>query len=150
MPPLCMEAINQERELAQDQSGAIARAKPAMLTNKLRAGMSAFVVDVVFLYRLLRHPETRWYVRGLLFIPVVYLCSPIQLIPNFIPVLGQMDDVFVIWIAKKVARNLVDEKALRECHVAAAATRLPFSKQTPCRERTDKFEALPFHEQNHP
>jgi uncharacterized membrane protein YkvA (DUF1232 family) len=88
----------------------------------------------VFLYRLLRHPKTRWYARGLLFLPVIYLCSPIQLIPNFIPVLGQMDDVFVIWVTKKVARNLMDENVWRECHSAAAATMLPFSKQMTVRK----------------
>jgi uncharacterized membrane protein YkvA (DUF1232 family) len=121
-----MDAITGEQTLAKDQNGAIASAKSDALTDKLRTGMVAFVVDVIFLYRLLRHPETRWYTRGLLFFPVIYLCSPIQLIPNFIPVLGQIDDVFVIWITKKVARNLVDEEAWRECHSAAAATRLPF------------------------
>jgi uncharacterized membrane protein YkvA (DUF1232 family) len=52
------------------------------------------------------------------------------LIPNFIPVLGQLDDVFVIWISKKAARRLVEEKDWRECYTAAAATGFPFSKQT--------------------
>jgi uncharacterized membrane protein YkvA (DUF1232 family) len=72
---------------------------------------------------------TPWYVKGLLTLPVMYLCSPIQLIPNFIPVLGQMDDVFVIWITKKSARKLVDEQTLQECHDAAAATDFSFTKR---------------------
>ncbi len=100
-----------------------------MLTGKLRRSMAAFVVDVVFLYRLLRHPKTRWYARGLLFLPVIYLCSPIQLIPNFIPVLGQMDDVFVIWVTKKIVQGLVDEKSWQECRSGAVASRLTSSPQ---------------------
>jgi uncharacterized membrane protein YkvA (DUF1232 family) len=133
-----MEAIPGEQALAQDQNGAITSAKSDALTEKLRTGMAALVVDAIFLYRLLRHPDTRWYARGLLFLPVIYLCSPIQLIPNLIPVLGQMDDVFVIWITKKVARYLVDEKAWQECHSEAVASRLPFLKQIiKCREKTN-------------
>jgi uncharacterized membrane protein YkvA (DUF1232 family) len=136
MPSLCLETITQERALAQDHNGAMSNVKSDLLTDRLRVGMVAFALDVVFLYRLFRHPKTRWYVRGLLFLPVIYLCSPIQLIPNFIPVLGQVDDVFVIWVTKKVARNLMDEKVWRECHSAAAATMLSFTKQkTVCKDK---------------
>src|SRR5271170_5051623 len=119
----------QEQTLALDQGRAMPLAKPDTLTDKLRVSKVAFVQDIVFLYRLLRHPKTPWYVRGLLVLPVMYICSPIQLIPSFIPVLGQMDDVFVIWIAKKSARKLVNEQTLQECHDAAAATNFSFTKQ---------------------
>jgi uncharacterized membrane protein YkvA (DUF1232 family) len=129
MPLSCLDSIAQESASAPNQNGAIPRARPDVPRNRLRASMAALALDVVFLYRLLRHPNTRWYTRGLLFLPVMYLCSPVQLIPNFIPVLGQMDDLLVIWIAKKAARKLVDEKDWRDCHSAALATRLPFSMQ---------------------
>ena len=127
MPPLCIEAIPRDEACAQDQNGAIASVKPDALTSTLRTAMAAILVDAVFLYRLLRHPETRWYARGLLLLPMMYLCSPIQLMPNFIPVLGQIDDLLVIWITKKIVRELVTEKAWQECHLAAAAT--SFMKQ---------------------
>ena len=126
---VCLETKTQEQTLALDQRSAMLPVKPGAIKDKLRAGMAAFVHDIVFLYRLLRHPMTPWYVRGLLALPVMYLCSPIQLIPNFIPVLGQMDDVFVIWITKKSARKLVDEKTLQECHDMATATDFPFLKK---------------------
>jgi uncharacterized membrane protein YkvA (DUF1232 family) len=93
-------------------------------TNKVLASVEAFVHDIVFLYRMLRHPKTPWYARGLLFLPVMYLCSPIQLMPSFIPVLGQIDDVCVIWMAKKFARKLIDVKTRQECHNVAAAIKL--------------------------
>jgi uncharacterized membrane protein YkvA (DUF1232 family) len=109
MPP-CIEAVPQELALSLEQNDATPRSKPAVPTGKLRTGLTVLVVDVIFLYRLLEYSKTRWYARGLLSLPVIYLCSPIQLIPNFIPVLGQMDDVFVIWITKKVARILIDDK----------------------------------------
>ena len=129
MPLLCTDAITQERASPVDPNGAISRVGPPVRTDKLRTSLAHFAVDVVFLYRLLRHPNTRWYARGLLSLPVIYICSPIQFIPNFIPVIGQMDDLFAIWMTKKIARNLVDEKTWQECHCAAVATRLPFQSK---------------------
>jgi uncharacterized membrane protein YkvA (DUF1232 family) len=111
-----------------DQNGAVLRVKPDPLTGKLGTSLIGIVHNVAFLYRLLRHPDTPWYAKGLLFLPFIYLCSPIQLIPNFIPVIGQMDDLFVIWIAKTFARKLVDKKTWQECDDAAAATSLTFSR----------------------
>ena len=107
-----------------DQNNAMPRSKLEVGTNIVLASMEAFVHDIVFLYRLLRHPKTPWYARGLLFLPVMYLCSPVQLMPSFIPVLGQIDDVCVIWMAKKFARKLIDVKTRQECHNAAAAIKL--------------------------
>jgi len=131
MPLLCTDAITQKRAPALDPNGSITRVSPPAQRNRLRANLACLAVDVVFLYRLLRHPKTRWYAKGLLSLPVIYICSPIQLIPNFIPIAGQMDDLFVIWMTKKIALNLVDEKTWQECHGAAVATMLPFqSKRT--------------------
>jgi len=122
MPSAHMEATTPEEPRTRRRNLVVTRFAPVALAERLRKGTAAFVIDVIFLYRLLRHSETGWLARGLLFFPVIYLCSPIQLIPNFIPVLGQMDDVFVIWITKKIARNLVDEKTWQECLGAAAST----------------------------
>ena len=113
-----------EQEMTREQNNPMPRSKLGGGTNRVLSSMVAFLQDIVFLYQLLRHPKTPWYARGLLCLPVMYLCSPIQLMPNFIPVLGQMDDVCVIWMAKKFARKLVDVNTRQECHDAAAAIRL--------------------------
>jgi uncharacterized membrane protein YkvA (DUF1232 family) len=155
MPPLCTEppkqAVNslqelgpktaalaspenssiqtQEQMFAVDVSSGTQDVKQEGLTDWLRRNMVALVRDVVFLYRLLRHADTPWYARCLLFFPVMYLCSPVQLMPNFIPVVGQMDDVFVIWITKRFVVKLIDQKTCQECQELAAAAELPFSQQ---------------------
>jgi uncharacterized membrane protein YkvA (DUF1232 family) len=107
-----------------EEHNAIPSSKLAVLKKKVLASAVAFVLDIAFLYKLLRHPDTPWYCKGMLFLPVMYLCSPIQLIPSFIPVVGQLDDVFVIWIAKKSAVKFLDAKIQRECHDAAALIKL--------------------------
>lgn len=50
-----------------------------------------------------------------MFLPIAYICSPIQLLPNFIPVIGQLDDLFMIWVANRIVQRLVSEKIRREC-----------------------------------
>lgn len=47
-------------------------------------------------WRLFRDPETPGLAKGVMPVVLVYLASPIDLIPDFIPVLGQLDDLLVI------------------------------------------------------
>jgi uncharacterized membrane protein YkvA (DUF1232 family) len=91
------------------------------LSTRSAQTLRAVVLDIRCLYFVFRNPGTPWYARALLFLPLAYLCSPVQLIPNFIPVLGQMDDLFVIWLTNKLVRRLVDISLLNECRERAAA-----------------------------
>lgn len=47
-------------------------------------------------WRLFRDPKTPGVVKGVMPVVLVYLASPIDLIPDFIPVLGQLDDLLVL------------------------------------------------------
>jgi uncharacterized membrane protein YkvA (DUF1232 family) len=115
-----------EQILAVNLGGGMPDVNPEGLIDRLQRNLVVLIRDIIFLYRLLRHPETPWYARGLLFFPVMYLCSPIQAIPNFIPVIGQLDDVFLIWITKRFVPMLIDEKTRQECQDAADAADFSF------------------------
>jgi uncharacterized membrane protein YkvA (DUF1232 family) len=52
--------------------------------------------DVVALWYALRHPDTPWYAKAMALLLVVYVISPIDLIPDFIPVLGYLDDIILV------------------------------------------------------
>jgi uncharacterized membrane protein YkvA (DUF1232 family) len=93
---------------------------PRLFWSKCGQMITAVFRDVKCLYLALRHPDTPWYAKMVLFLPVAYVCSPIQLIPSFIPVIGQLDDLFVLWIANKLLERLVSKDTLRECREAAA------------------------------
>ncbi len=86
-----------------------------VIWSKCREAIASAVRDVKCLCRILKHPETPWRARIILFLPIAYICSPIQLLPNFIPVIGQLDDLFMIWVANRIVQRLVSEKIRREC-----------------------------------
>jgi uncharacterized membrane protein YkvA (DUF1232 family) len=111
-------------ETAQTPPGALRR-----LGARSAQAMKALWIEIRCLYFVFRNPQTPWYVRTLLFLPLAYLCSPVQLIPNFIPVLGQLDDVFVIWLSNKLVRRLVDDQVLQQARerATAATFRVGFS-----------------------
>ena len=65
--------------------------------------------------RALGRPDVPWYARLTCGLAMLYVVSPIQLIPNFIPVLGQMDDVLVLGLAMGVLRRSAPPAAFEEC-----------------------------------
>lgn len=71
--------------------------------------------ELVTLYRLLKHPQTPWHVRVVAAAAVGYVASPVQLIPSFIPVIGQLDDVCVVFAGSRLMRALVQPSLLAEC-----------------------------------
>ena len=71
--------------------------------------------ELAILYRLLKHPETPWTIRAIATVAVGYVVSPVQLIPSFIPVIGQLDDVCVLFVASRAIRMLVDPALLAQC-----------------------------------
>jgi len=73
------------------------------------------VPDCVVLFkRLLRDPRVPRRAKVLLVLAVPYLASPIDLIPDFVPVIGQLDDallvaVLVAFVVRAAGRDVVTE-----------------------------------------
>lgn len=76
--------------------------------------------DTMALYLATRDPRTPWYAKALAGFVVAYALSPIDLIPDFIPVLGYVDDLLLlplgIWAALKLipAPVMEDNRARAE------------------------------------
>lgn len=74
------------------------------------------------IYIAARDPRTPWYVKALIFFVVAHTFSPIDLIPDFIPILGYLDDLIItpggIWLAVRLIPADMMEAAR-----ATAATR---------------------------
>jgi uncharacterized membrane protein YkvA (DUF1232 family) len=66
-----------------------------------------------------------WHAKTVAGCAVLYVISPIQLIPNFIPVIGQLDDVLVVTLAIKFLRRSVPQSVLDECENLAPVPLTP-------------------------
>ena len=75
----------------------------------------------VTLWFVLRHPRTPRLVRALAVLVVAYALSPIDLIPDFIPVLGFLDDVILLPALIWLAMRLIPADVREECQGQAQA-----------------------------
>jgi uncharacterized membrane protein YkvA (DUF1232 family) len=79
---------------------------------------------------LLRHPETPWYAKAVGGATLLYAVSPIDLIPDFIPVIGHLDDLLLVPLGLWLTYALIPEPVRRECRERAglgAETKHPSS-----------------------
>jgi uncharacterized membrane protein YkvA (DUF1232 family) len=60
------------------------------------ANRRRLAVHLVALYKLLRHPQTPRASKIVALLVLAYALSPIDLIPDFIPILGQLDDLIIV------------------------------------------------------
>lgn len=76
-----------------------------------------------------RHPDMPWYARVLAFAVAAYAFSPIDLIPDFIPVLGLLDDLLIVPLGVALVLRLTPQNVLADAHRAAeAAAMRPVSR----------------------
>jgi uncharacterized membrane protein YkvA (DUF1232 family) len=75
--------------------------------------------EVYALYFAVRDPRVPWYVKALAACVVGYAFSPIDLIPDPIPVLGYLDDLVLIPLGVLAVRALIAEEILADCRVKA-------------------------------
>ena len=73
-------------------------------------------------YLAARDPRVPWYARALLVAIVAYALSPIDLIPDFIPVLGYLDDLVIIPLGALLALKMIPGAVMAECRAKAAET----------------------------
>jgi uncharacterized membrane protein YkvA (DUF1232 family) len=89
------------------------------LRDRLTAWARRLRRDGLTLWFAAKHPGTPWPARALGVFVVAYALSPIDLIPDFIPVLGYLDDLLLlpglIWLAIR----LVPPAILAECRAQA-------------------------------
>jgi uncharacterized membrane protein YkvA (DUF1232 family) len=75
--------------------------------------------EVVVLWICTRHPRTPWLAKALALTLVGYALSPIDLIPDFIPVLGYLDDLVIVPLGVWLVLKLVPEDVMAECRAEA-------------------------------
>ena len=89
------------------------------LPNRAKSWARAIKRDVLALWIAARDPRVPWYAKALCAAIAAYALSPIDLIPDFIPVLGYLDDVILIPVAIILVVRLVPPDLMAEFRAAA-------------------------------
>lgn len=71
------------------------------------------------LYLAYKDPRVPWYAKLFALCVVAYAFSPIDLIPDFIPILGYLDDLIIVPLGVKLALKLIPSEVLEECREQA-------------------------------
>jgi uncharacterized membrane protein YkvA (DUF1232 family) len=77
--------------------------------------------DVHAICRAARDPRVPWYAKALAVCVAGYALSPIDLIPDFVPVLGYMDDVIIVPLGILMVVKLIPPEIMAEHRALAAA-----------------------------
>jgi uncharacterized membrane protein YkvA (DUF1232 family) len=75
--------------------------------------------DAYAVYLAARNPATPWYVKVLAAVVAAYAFSPIDLIPDFIPILGYLDDLILVPLGIWLVVSLIPEQAMAEYRAKA-------------------------------
>jgi uncharacterized membrane protein YkvA (DUF1232 family) len=75
--------------------------------------------DAIALFLAARDPRTPWYAKATAACVAAYALSPIDLIPDFIPVLGYIDDLLIVPVGIWIAVRLVPTELMDEFRAAA-------------------------------
>jgi uncharacterized membrane protein YkvA (DUF1232 family) len=92
------------------------------LLAELKQRARGLKAETFALYLAARDPRTPWYAKLLAGGIVAYAVSPIDLIPDFVPVLGYLDDLILIPAGIALAIRLVPDSVLADCRAQAHET----------------------------
>ena len=90
----------------------------AILTP-LRERARHLKAETFALYLAARHTATPWYAKLVVAAIVVYALSPIDLIPDFVPILGYVDDLALIPLGVTLAIKMIPPTVMLECRARA-------------------------------
>jgi uncharacterized membrane protein YkvA (DUF1232 family) len=94
--------------------------------DKAKQWARSVMRDVVALYIAGRDPRTPWHAKAVAVAIAAYAISPIDLIPDFIPILGYLDDLIIVPLGIMLAVRLIPADLMAEFrHAAVERGRLP-------------------------
>ena len=90
------------------------------MVSRLKRWADAIKRDVLALYLAMRDPRIPWFVKALAALVASYALSPIDLIPDFIPVLGYLDDLILLPLGILLVVRLIPKPIVEELRRRAA------------------------------
>ena len=87
--------------------------------SKLKERAKRLKTDVPAVFLALKEKRTPWYAKVLAAVVIVYALSPVDLIPDFIPVLGYLDDVIILPALIALTVRLIPAEVFCSCRERA-------------------------------
>lgn len=87
--------------------------------NNVKSISENFRREIKTYQLVLKHPQTPKLSKWLLGLAVGYAVMPFDLIPDFIPVLGHLDDIIIIPVLVIMAMKMIPKSVVEECRKAA-------------------------------
>ena len=92
------------------------------MLDKLKARADSLKKETLALWYALKHPRTPLAAKIVAGVVVAYALSPIDLIPDFIPVLGLLDDIVLLPLGIALCIKLMPAEVMAECRERARAS----------------------------
>lgn len=93
---------------------------PESLQGRIREKLKRLKTELYALYLAYQDPRMPWYARICAACVAGYAFSPIDLIPDFIPVLGYLDDLIILPLGVALAVRLIPPGLMADCRARAA------------------------------
>jgi uncharacterized membrane protein YkvA (DUF1232 family) len=90
------------------------------MLEKLKQIAAQLKAEFEFYRRLQQHPETPMLAKALLWFAIGYVLIPFDLIPDFLPVIGQLDDLVIVPILLYYALKLTPAAVIAACRIEPA------------------------------
>lgn len=98
------------------------------MIDTLKAWARSVKRDVVALWLAARDSRVPWYAKAVAAAVAAYALSPVDLIPDFIPVVGYLDDLIIVPLGILLAVRLIPPDVMGELRSAATARSRPASR----------------------
>jgi uncharacterized membrane protein YkvA (DUF1232 family) len=90
-----------------------------MMLLKLKQRAKELKRELYALYLAYRHLQTPWYAKVFIICVVAYAISPVDLIPDFIPIFGYLDDLILLPLGISLALKMIPPEVMSECRAKA-------------------------------
>jgi uncharacterized membrane protein YkvA (DUF1232 family) len=99
------------------------RVQQSSLLGKMKTWARGIKRNVFVLFLAYRDPRVPWYAKLFAALVVAYAFSPIDLIPDFIPILGYLDDLIIVPLGIALALKMIPPVVVEQCRVRAEEIR---------------------------
>jgi uncharacterized membrane protein YkvA (DUF1232 family) len=113
-------ALTSVESYAKKLQSEAASARQRPMRRRWKSSARHCIGQVCVTYLILKHPHSSRLAKVVAGLSVGYVFSPLQLIPNFIPVVGWLDDAAVLYAGMRVLTRITPAAVMAECRASAA------------------------------